>query len=331
MSGGCSRSAMVPVTRAVRAYFAAYNRDVDAPTVFDPALQNGFLLEAPTSPWIDLGWIDNFQRSSRTEVQVLHAGSCGAVAGEYRAALDAQVEFDFRNWGKLQMALAGGSDNLNALACDPSAAPRPSGGAPLTAVPLLAGSSANELIVGPGAVDAFNIGDLVAADVDFADQAGWVGTGVRAAYVADPATVKHDVNYVRRVTFNVSRVGQKTASSLLLTQLLIGGAPAAGAAVQKVIAFIDREGGSFFQEWSALFIAQEESGGRVCFHYPRLVPVRPSAMQGFHPEVAATLQAPLSSLGMHASFAALPYTDNNDTATVLCYRSYFPAEMSAAY
>src|SRR5258708_38095138 len=48
------------------------------------------------------------------------------------------------------------------------------------------------------------------------------------------------------------------------------GAPAAGASAQVVVAFVDREGGSFFQEWSALFVAEEESGGRVCFYYPRL-------------------------------------------------------------
>ena len=58
----------------------------------------------------------------------------------------------------------------------------------------------------------------------------------------------------------------------VLAQPLLGGAPAAGASAQVVVAFVDREGGSFFQEWSALFVAEEESGGRVCFYYPRLSP-----------------------------------------------------------
>ena len=61
-------------------------------------------------------------------------------------------------------------------------------------------------------------------------------------------------------------------SSLLLAQPLLGGAPAAGVGAQKVVAFVDREGGSFFQEWSGLFVAEEDSGGRVCFYYPRLGP-----------------------------------------------------------
>ena len=99
-----------------------------------------------------------------------------------------------------------------------------------------------------------------------------MGTGISAAYVSDPANVNRDPNYIRRVTFNVGRVAQITATALLLAQPLPGGAPTAGAGVQQVVAFVDREGGSFFQEWSALFVAEEESGGRVCLHYPHLSP-----------------------------------------------------------
>ncbi len=40
---------------------------------------------------------------------------------------------------------------------------------------------------------------------------------------------------------------------------------------------------------------------------------------------------PLSSLALRASFVALPHTDENDGQTVVCYRSYFPAGMSAVY
>ena len=40
--------------------------------------------------------------------------------------------------------------------------------------------------------------------------------------------------------------------------------------VQRVVAFVDREGSSFFQEWSGLFVIVGETGGRACFYYPRL-------------------------------------------------------------
>jgi hypothetical protein len=144
--------------------------------------------------------------------------------------------------------------------------------------------------------------------------------------------------------------------------------PAAGASAQVVVAFVDREGGSFFQEWSALFVAEPESGGRVCFYYPRLSPnpgagpggvslkssaggkplksggegktnakaniqgnsVR-SSSQKFLRESFTEISRPLTSVGLHASFVALPFTDTNDGQTVLCYRSYFPAAMAAVY
>jgi len=133
------------------------------------------------------------------------------------------------------------------------------------------------------------------------------------------------------VTFNVARVAQKTATSLLLAQALLGGIPSAGASIQKIKAFVDREGGTFFQDWSALFVLQDESGGRVCFYYPRLSPSRPPGGNAFRPETAAEILQPLAAAALHASFLALPCTDENDGEAGLCYRSYFPAEISALY
>ncbi len=62
MSTSPLRSAMVPVTRRVRAYFAPMNRLTETPSLFDPGKSGLFLLDSPPAPWIDLGWIDNFQR-----------------------------------------------------------------------------------------------------------------------------------------------------------------------------------------------------------------------------------------------------------------------------
>jgi hypothetical protein len=165
--------------------------------------------------------------------------------------------------------------------------------------------------------------------------------------------VNQDLNYVRRVTFNVGRVAEVTSTSVLLAQPLLGGAPASGASVQAVIAFVDREGGAFFQEWSALFVAEQESGGRVCFYYPRLSPNPGAASKtsafgsgsnktltnnseaassgAFLREEWVTLAKPLSAVSLRAAFLALPYVDPNDGQTVLCYRSYFPAAMAAVY
>ena len=337
MSSFAVRPAMVPVSRRVRGYFAPVDRSTETPAIFDPGKHGAFPLGSPPAPWLDLGWIDNFQRFSLTPEEPLRAGLRGAAAGQFRGVLEARLEFDFREWGKLQMALAAGSEHMNVLAPDPNASAEPSGGAPLSAVAVLPGSSSGEIVVGAGAVPGFSAGDIISVDTDYAQQTGYVGTGISGAYVADPANVNHDINYVRRVTFNLGRVAQLTATSVLLAQPLLGGSPQAGWGVQKVVAFVDREGGSFFQEWSALFVAEEENGGRVCYYYPRLSPAS-SAQQksGALPaavrrEQRIEISQPIAALALHASFMALPRTDENDGQVALCYRSYFPAGTASLY
>ena len=114
-----------------------------------------------------------------------------------------------------------------------------------------------------------------------------------------------------------------------------------------------------------MFVVEAESGGRVCFYYPRLSPnpgagpggvslksnaesrrraearqrplrrIRRRMAQRVHRRnffgKIAEIAKPLTSVGLHASFVALPFTDTNDGQTVLCYRSYFPAAMAAVY
>lgn len=361
------RPAMIPVTRQMRAYFAPVTRTTEAPTIFDPAASGVFALDSPPVPWVDLGWIDGFERYYDTPTDVVRSGTNMLPSVQFRGAIEARVEFEFREWGKLQMALAGGSEHMNVLATGPSATPEPSGGTPIVGAAVLAGSTANEIVLGTGAVGAFAPGNLIAVDVDYQQQIGYVGSGISAAYVSDPADVNRDLNYVRRVTFNVARVAEVTTTSLILAQPLLAGIPATGAMAQMVIAFVDRDSGSFFQEWSALFVAEPESGGRVCFYYPRLSPnpgagrggltVKSGAgskppksggagkttatatqsssasgsLQRFIREDFSEIARPLTSVGLHASFIALPITDTNDGQTVMCYRSYFPAAMAAVY
>jgi hypothetical protein len=367
MSTSPLRPAMVPVTRQMRAYFAPVNRTTETPTIFDPAGSGVFALDSPPVPWLDLGWIENFERYYDTPTDVVRSGANAMPALQFRGPIEARVEFDFREWGKLQMALAGGSEHMNVLATSSGAAPAPSGGTPVAGAAVLEGSTASELVIGEGVATAFAVGNLVAVDVDYQQQTGYVGSGISAAYVSNPAAVNRDLNYVRRVTFNVGRVVEVTATSVILAQPLLAGTPAAGASAQLVAAFVDREGGSFFQEWSALFVVEAESGGRVCFYYPRLSPnpgagpggvslksgagwkppksggaatttaANPqangarSSSQKFLREEFAEIAKPITSVGLHASFVALPFTDTNDGQTVLCYRSYFPAAMAAVY
>jgi hypothetical protein len=357
---------MVPVTRQMRAYFAPVNRTTEAPTIFDPGLSGLFPLNSPPAPWLDLGWVENFARSYDTPTDVVRSGTRVLPTGQFRGPQETRVEFAFRQWGKLQMALAVGSEHMNVLApLTGTTSPAPSGGTPAPGVAVLPGSSASQLVFGAGVANTFSVGQLIAVDLDYQQQTGYVGSGIAAAYVSSPAAVRQDPNYVRRVTFNVGRVAEVTATTVVLSQPLPGGAPAAGASAQVIVAFVDREGGSFFQEWSALFVAEAESGGRVCFYYPRLSPNPGAGSSGvswdsgagtvlsqansnatgssgaqkavanqagkFLREEFGAIAKPLSVISLRASFLALPHTDTNDGQSVLCYRSYFPAAMAAAY
>jgi hypothetical protein len=360
------RAAMVPITRQMRAYFAPVDRLTETPTIFDPSVNGEFALDSPPGPWLDLGWVESFERFYDTPTDGVRSGTKSFPSLQFRGAIEARVEFDFKEWGKLQMALAGGSEHMNVLATSSGATPAPSGGTPISAVAVMTGSTASQLILGTGAVSGFPVGSLIAVDLDYQQQIGYVGSGISAAYVSNSAAVNDDANYVRRVTFNVGRVVEQTANSVILAQPLLAGTPAVGASAQVVSAFVDREGGSFFQEWSALFVVEAESGGRVCFYYPRLSPnpgagshgvsvtsggswnspksggasktsatastaAGTSSSQKFVREDFEEVARPLSSVSLHASFLALPYTDTNDGQTVLCYRSYFPAAMAAVY
>lgn len=299
---------MIPVARRVRAYFAPVNRLSGTPVSFDPCATFDF--DAPPAPWIGLGDVVNFRRTGTTKVTPMLAGTKGAVAGQFRSALGARISADLLQWGKLQMAIASGSQHINVLSGGP--------------VAVLAGSTASELVLGPGAVDTFNVGDLVACDVDYQQQTGYIGSPIAAAYVKDPADVNRERDYLRRVTFNVGRVTSKTATALELGQPLIGGAPATGASLQRVAAFTDREGGSFFHDWSALFTLEPESGGRVCFYYPRVQTCAPEA------EAAVKCDAYETS-ALHMELVALPVTDLVDHEQVVCYRTYFPANGADLY
>ncbi|MGE0407226.1 MAG: hypothetical protein AB7O65_13095 [Candidatus Korobacteraceae bacterium] len=325
MSTTAVRATMMPATRRVRAYFAPVDRATGTPVVFDPAKHGSFPLDAPPQPWLDLGWTEGFRRSSATRFELLRAGSKGAPSSQARAGLEARLEFEFREWGKLQMALAGGSQHMNVLAADQNSTPTGSGGTALNGVAVLPGSTATELFVNASSLGSFTVGDLLAVDADYQLQTGFVGSPIAGAYVRNPFDVALDSSYLRRITFNVGRVATKTATSVILAQPLLGGVPSAGSIAQKVVGFVDREGGSFFQEWSAVFIFEEESGGRVCFHYPRLQPTAPAAEQKF--EIAPGL----TGHALHAAFLALPHRDINDNEQVLCYRSLFPAASAALY
>ena len=313
-------SAPAPVARRVRAYFAPVNRASQTPVLFDPSQQGGFELDAPPAPWINLGWIQDFARKPASKSVALMTGIPAAPLEQVRETLDAQVSLQFLSWTKLTMALATGSQHMNVLAAASGAALAADGAQASPAVTPQSGSTSTSILLAASDAAKFAQGSIVAVDVDNTGQTGFVGTPVAGAYIRQAVS---DVDYIRRVTFNVALVAQASPSGLTLAEPLPGGAPAAGAKVQAVTGFVDREGGSFYQEWSALFMMQGSQGERIFFHYPRL-----QTMSGAE-EAVIPLNTKnhngQSRVLLKGQFLALPVTDPLDGERVVCYRSFLPA------
>src|SRR5579863_1234613 len=296
-----------PVTRRVRAFFAPVNRVAQTPVLFDPSEQGGFSFDAPPAPWLSLGWIENFVRKAASKSSALMTGIPAAAVEQVRESVEAEVSFQFLSWTKLTMGLATGSQHMNILAPATGAAAAADGAQAMPAVTPQPGSTSTSILLALADASKFAPGAIVAVDVDYTGQTGYVGTPVAGAYVRQAIT---DVDYVRRVTFNVALISQVTATGLTLAEPLPGGAPAAGAKAQAVAGFVDREGGSFYQEWSALFVMEGSQGERIFFHYPRL-----QAMTGAE-EVISPLnqknQSGHSRILLKGQFRALPVTDPLD-------------------
>jgi hypothetical protein len=303
-------STVAPITRRVRAYFAPVNRTTSTPTFFDAAQNGRFTLDAPPSPWIDLGWCSSFARTnggaSKGGITPLRAGAPQVAAAQVVSTLDSTLTLEFETWGRLQMALTGGGQTMNLLAAN------------VAPTALSADSTAITLDLGATAAASFNIGDLVAVDADYAAQTGFVGSGVSGAYIQSAAAIGGDANFIRRITLNVGRVASIANGVLTLDAPLLAGSPTTGMQAVKVLGFVDREGGSFFQEWSAVFVMEGEQGDRVIFHYPRLQTMQPPA------ESIGKLADTFDRIRLSGAFRALAIKDAIDGATVLCYRTYLP-------
>ena len=313
-------SAPAPVTRRVRAYFAPVNRVTATPTLFDPSEQGAFSLDAPPSPWISLGWIQDFTRKLESKSASVLSGIPAATLEQVRETLQAQVSIEFLSWTKLTMALATGAQHMNLLVPATGAAAAADGAQAVTAVVVQTGSTASFVALAATDAAKFASGSIIALDADYTGQTGFVGAPISGAYVRQALT---DIDYIRRITFNVALVSQVNSTGLTLAEPLLAGAPAAGAKLQALTGFVDREGGSFYQEWSALFVMQGSQGERIFFHYPRL-----QTMIGAQ-EAAIPLSVKNSSgqsrVLLQGQFLALPVTDPLDGERVLCYRSFLPA------
>jgi hypothetical protein len=312
-------SGAAPVTRRVRAYFAAVNRVAQTPVLFDPAEQGNFNLDAPPAPWISLGWIQGFTRTTASKSAALTTGIPASVLGQVRESLDAQVSFQFLSWTKLTMALATGSQHMNVLAPAAGATAAADGGPAAAPITIQGGSTAASILLAASDATRFVAGSIIAVDDDYLGQTGFVGSPISAAFARQPLC---DVDYIRRVTFNVALVSQVSGATLTLAAPLPGGVPAPTAKLQPVSGFVDRLGGSFYHEWSALFVMEGTQGERIFFHYPRLQAMTDAEETPI--PLAGKGKGTLERVLLRGQFRALPVTDPLDGERILCYRSFLP-------
>jgi hypothetical protein len=314
-------NAAAPVTRRVRAYFAPVDRVAQLPVLFDPSQQTSFDLDNPPSPWISLGFIQSFVRKAASKSGAIASGLPAVPEAQVRESVGAQVSFQFLSWTKLTMALATGSQHMNVLAPASGAVAQPSGALGAAAVAVQSGSTATRIALAAADIAKFAVGQVVAVDLDYAGQTGYLGAPITGAYLRQALS---DTDYLRRITFNVALISGVSTSAITLAGPLPCGAPAAGAKVQAVTGFVDREGGSFYHEWSALFVMEGAQGERIVFHYPRLQPM--TGAEEAAQSLAGKGQGRLERIALNAQFLALPVSDPLDKESVVCYRSFLPAK-----
>jgi hypothetical protein len=293
-----------PAVRRVRGYFAPVNRLTATPAAFDATTVASFDPDAPPDPWVELGWIDAFTRTSGTKLQVVESGAPGTVLLQGRQSIGATVSMTFERWSKLTMALTCGAQQINVL----QAGANP--------VAIAAASSTATFLSTPNGAGTIQAGDMIAVDADYSGQTGYFGAGASAAYLM--TAIGSDLHWIRRITLNVGRVTAVTSAGLQLAEPLLAGVPVQGMQAQSIAALQDREGGTFFQEWSGLFCMQGEQGDALFFYYPRLQTTSGPA------ETVVSISAPLSQLLLNGHFIALPVADSVDGSQVCCYRTYLP-------
>jgi hypothetical protein len=248
--------------------------------------------------------VQNFVRKSASKSVAVMTGAPAAALTQVRESVEAMVSLEFLSWTKLTMALATGSQHMNVVQGPAAAAQN--------------GSSATFIAMSASDAASFSARQIVAVDCDYAGQTGFVGSPVAGAYVRQPLS---DADYMRRVTFNVGMIAKADQSGITLADPLPGGVPAAGAKVQAVSGFVDREGGAFRQEWSALFVVEGTLGEKIFYYYPRLQP----CAEAEETALPLTSKGRLARVALKAQWLALPVDDPLDGERAVCWRTFVPA------
>ena len=236
------------MTRRVRAYFAPVNRATGQPTIFDAAQSGRFLAGCSACAVGGPGVVHRLWRKTGKVVSALRAGAPAVVQSQVRTEIEATVQLEFQSWGKLQLALASGSQQMNLLVTAGGAAQTEVGARAQAAVPLCGGGASTATTLNVGATAACGVygGRSGGGGCGLWRTDGFVGSGVSGGWVRAAADVGGDVNYIRRVTLNVGRVISIAGGVLQLGAAFAGGSSDGGYAGEPADGFVRSRGGKFF-------------------------------------------------------------------------------------
>lgn len=351
------RQGQLTVGSGWRAYFAPFNQQLAVsqtstslgPTIYDLMVEGKFI-DAPPPPagWFDLGYVGKFKFTPGSKIGNVMTGYRGAIRAKYRAETSEKVSFSFMEMGHLQMKIATGTQVFNLLK---TTVTQPSTLGPLsssgtTAIPMGAsGYQPTGLASGPttglptlfvpaGSGSLFPAGSYIVADQDYNGTSfgfvGDAGANVFQGAVSSVDFIRMTSDYVAcvRQVVPTAAAGQ---DALILTGPFVGGGnaplgttpntvPTTGAKVQGIAGFSAREGGTFIQEWSAVFCLDTIDASQLMFYYPRIAP---DAFSGFD---ATNLQnaTAMQTYEMATSMDALAFDDPLDGETVVRYAAYYP-------
>src|SRR6185437_3250091 len=102
---------------------------------------------------------------------------------QVRQTVEAHLTVQFLSWTKLTMALATGSQHMNVLAAPTGAGWAPMGAQAIAAVSIQSGSTASNILLAATDAAQFSPGSVIAADVDYTGETGYVGSPVSGAYL----------------------------------------------------------------------------------------------------------------------------------------------------
>jgi len=348
------RKGQLMVGSGWRSYFAPFNAalaeqqssTILGPTIYDLEVTSKFIdSTSPPSGWFDLGYIKNFKFTPGSKVGAVKTGYRGVTRAKYRAEIEEKVSLVFKEASRMATKIATGSQVFNLLYSTASASTSsPVGSSGMTACAMGASgyqvtgagstSGSPTLFVPSGSGSLFSAGQYIVCDQDY--------NGTDYGLVGDNAvnlfqSAATDTDFIRKTSDYVACIksistGVLGQDALVLTGPFVGGgnaiqgatvytAPRAGAKVQRVVGFAQREGGTTLTEWSGIFVRDYIDGSQTLLYYPHLSPDSFGGFDDENLEGASSLQ----SSGKTASFEALGFDDPIDGETVVRYMAYYPA------